>query len=451
MNPDYRQMLAWLDARPQIENLRAGVCDLNGQMRGKLIPATQAKKALTGGLRIPLSATSVDIWGNDITGSKLVYQHGDRDGILEWTGRSILPMEWLGQPSGLISLWLRDEAGSPFAADPRRALAIVLERYAELGLQPVVAAELEFYLLDASQGRPVTPKSPVNGKPLAANAVLSIDELDQFDAFFHDVYTACSEQGIPADTAIAEGGAGQFEINLLHCDDAMRAADDALLFKRIVKGMARKHQMTASFMAKPYPERAGNGFHIHFSLLDRAGENVFDDGSDSGSITLRHAVAGLLDALVPTTLIFAPHLNSYRRLQPHTHAPSTVCWGYENRHAAIRIPGGSPEVRRIEHRVAGADANPYLVLAAILGAALIGIEKKKLPDEPVVGDHFPATARQLPNDWNTAISAFEKSRISALIFSPLLCNLFVSCKQQEYTVFAGQMTDLEFSTYLEST
>jgi len=448
MKSTSEEMLAWLETRPEIEHLRAAVCDLNGLMRGKLIPVGEAKKALSGGLRIPLSATSVDIWGNDIADSKLVYEAGDGDGILEWTGRRILPMEWLRQPGALIPLWLCDESGIPFSADPRRALAAVLERYAALGLKPVVATELEFYLLDALKTRPTTPTSPATGKPLVSNAVLSIDELDQFNEFFHDVYTVCDGQGIPADTAITECGVGQFEINLLHRDDALSAADDAILFKRIIKGMAQKHHLAATFMAKPYPQQTGSGLHIHFSLLNEKGENIFDDGSDQGSKTLLHAVTGLLEAMRPSTLVFAPHLNSYRRLQPHTHAPCAVCWGYENRHAAIRIPGGPHTARRIEHRVAGADANPYLVLAAVLGAALIGIEKQHKPEEPVAGDRFPANARQLPNDWHTAISIFEKSPISSLIFSPLLCNLFVSCKKQEYDTFARQMTDFECTTYL---
>jgi len=450
MNTTPEQMLTWLHERPEIKHLRAAVCDLNGLMRGKLVPVGQAKKVLTGGMRMPLSATSVDIWGNDIADSALVYASGDGDGILEWTGRSILPMDWLNQPSGLISLWLREEHGNPFMADPRRALAGVLERYAALGLRPVVATELEFYLLDPEKNRPVPPLSPATGKPLINHSVLSIDELDQFDDFFRDVYIACSEQGIPADTAIAECGVGQFEINLLHRDNALRAADEAILFKRIVKGLARRHSLAATFMAKPYPAHAGNGFHVHFSLLNDQGKNVFDDGGDRGSNILHYAVAGLLDAMAPSTLIFAPHLNSYRRLQPHSHAPSSVCWGYENRHAAIRIPGGSPTARRIEHRVAGADANPYLVLAAILGAALIGIEKQQMPEPPVTGDVFPNTVRQLPDDWRTAISQFEKSVISSLIFPPLLCKLLVSCKQQEYATFTRQMSDFECSTYLET-
>ncbi len=445
------RMLDWLKARPKIKNLRVGLCDLNGIMRGKLIPVEQAEKALTGGLRIPLSTTSVDIWGNDIADSRLVYETGDGDGVLEWTGRDILAMDWMDQPTGLIPLWMNQESGAPFSADPRQALAAVLKRYTELGLKPVVATELEFYLVDPTQTRPSAPKSPKTGKQLAANAVLSVDEIDHFDGFFNDVYAACADMGVPADAAIAEGGAGQFEINLIHRDDALQAADDATLFKRIVKGMASKHNVTASFMAKPYAERAGNGLHIHFSLLDENGNNVFNDGSEQGSKTMQYAVAGLLAAMPESTLIFAPHLNSYRRLQPHTHAPTNICWGYENRHAAIRIPGGAPVARRIEHRVAGADANPYLVLAAILAAALAGIKAEKLPSKPVDGDNFTTDLAQLPSDWQTAITAFADGKILPLVFSPLLRDLYSSCKTQESAIFAAQVTDFEFTTYLETT
>jgi glutamine synthetase len=451
MTSTSEKMLDWLNEQTEIESLRAGVCDLNGIMRGKLIPVSQARKALNGDLRIPLSATSVDIWGNDIENSRLVYETGDGDGILEWTGRSILPMDWMGQKTGLIPLWLANEDGTPFLADPRRALADVLAKYKKLGLTPVVATELEFYLVDPDGTRPAAPKSPATGRSSEANAVLSLDELDRFDGFFNDVYAACAEQDVPADAAIAEGGAGQFEINLLHCNDALCAADDAMLFKRIVKGTARKHNLTATFMAKPYQERAGNGLHIHFSLLNEEAKNVFDDGSEQGSLIMQNAVAGLLAAMKESSLIFAPHLNSYRRLQRNTHAPSTVCWGYENRHAAIRIPGGAPIARRIEHRVAGADANPYLVMAVMLGAALWGIENKKKPDSPVSGDQFSEKADQLPEHWHAAIAAFEQGRILTSIFSPLLLDLFASCKKQEYTEFSRQMTDFEFSTYLETT
>ena len=444
------QALEWLDANPAVQSLRVAVCDLNGAMRGKRIPRDQAKKALEGGIRMPLSICGVDVWGEDIVGSALVFETGDADGVCQWTGRDILPIDWTVQPSGLIPLWMSDETGRPFTGDPRRALADVAERYARRGLTPVAATELEFYLVDPSDGKPVAPRSPVTGKRLDSDAVLSIDEIDQFDGFMSDVYAACAAQNIPADAAIAENGTGQFEINLLHLSDPLKVADDAVYFKRIVKGVARKHGMAATFMAKPYGERSGSGFHIHFSLLDSDGTNVFDDGTDQGSAMMRHAVGGLLAGMQQSTLFFAPHLNSYRRLRPGTHAPTSVGWGYENRTAAVRIPGGSAKARRIEHRVAGADANPYLVLAAVLGAALDGIENQTEPRDPVAGDAYAADLASLPTDWASAIGALESGEQLKNIFSPTLLQMFAGCKKQEHAAFAARVTDYEYHSYLET-
>jgi glutamine synthetase len=264
------------------------------------------------------------------------------------------------------------------------------------------------------------------------------------------VYAACAAQGVPADSAIAENGPGQFEINLLHSADALQVADDAVLFKEIVRGVARKHGLAATFMAKPYGDRAGSGLHVHFSLVDRDGVNVFDDGSERGSDSLRHAVGGLLAAMPQSTLLFAPHMNSYRRLRPGNHAPSAVAWGYENRTAAIRIPGGNPKARRIEHRVAGADANPYLVLAVILGAALAGIEGKMRPPEPVVGDAYARRLPTIPPDWASAVDAFEQGALIPKMLSPTLQRMLVDCKRQEMEVFAQRVTDFEYHTYLET-
>jgi glutamine synthetase len=443
------EALAWLEGQSEIRSLRAAVCDLNGVMRGKRIPVEQAEKVLSGGLRMPLSVVGVDIWGEDIINSPLVFATGDADGLCEPIGRGILPMDWTAEPTALIPLWLREESGKPFGGDPRRALAGIVERFRGHGLTPVVAMELEFYLYDPAEQRPVAPVSPVTGKRLDADSVLSIDELDDFGSFFRDVYAACAQQGVPADSAIAENGIGQFEINLMHVDDPLRAADDAVLFKRIVKGVARKHGFAASFMAKPYGGRSGSGLHVHFSLLDGKGRNVFDNGRDDGSDTLRHAVGGLLEAMAETTLLFAPHANSYRRLRPGTHAPSAAAWGYENRTVAVRIPGGSPKARRIEHRVAGADANPYLVLAGILAGALVGIERQTAPPAPVTGDAYALHLKSLPPDWASAIDAFAAGQIVSDTLPPMLRDMLVACKRQELQTFAAQVTDFEYETYLD--
>ncbi len=441
--------LKWLSDQSEVTSLRAAVCDLNGVMRGKRIPVEQAERVLEGGLRMPLSVVGVDIWGEDIANSPLVFTTGDADGLCEPIGRGILPIDWTPEPTGLIPLWLREENGNPFGGDPRRALAGIVDRYTEMGLTPVIAMELEFYLYDPKEDRPIAPHSPVTGKRLDADAVLSIDEIDEFGAFFRDVYAACAHQGVPADSAIAENGIGQFEINLLHVDDPLRAADDAVLFKRIVKGVARKHGFAASFMAKPYGGKSGSGLHVHFSLVDKNGVNVFDNDTDQGSPAMVHAVGGLLEAMAETTLLFAPHFNSYRRLRPGTHAPSAAAWGYENRTVAVRIPGGSPKARRIEHRVAGADANPYLVLAGILGGALIGMEREITPPDPVRGDAYALKLKGLPPDWASAINAFAAGEIVDATLPPMLRDMLVACKRQEMNTFAAQVTDFEYEAYLD--
>jgi glutamine synthetase len=446
---DISNALDWL-SRHDIQSIRAAVCDLNGVLRGKRIPVEQAAKALEGKLRMPYSAISLDIWGEDIENNPQIFETGDADGICQWTGRDILPMDWTAHPTALLPLWLAEDSGAPYLGDPRRALARILDRYAALGLTPVVATEMEFYLVDPQSQRPLGPVSPVTGRRLDSDAALSIDEIDDFEAFIYDIYAACRAQHIPVDTAIAENGVGQFEINLHHVADALRAADDAVFFKRTVKGIARKHGFVACFMAKPYGERAGNGFHVHFSLLDRDGRNVFDDGSDQGSEVMRHAIGGMLAAMVESTLVFAPHYNSYRRLRPKSYAPTAVAWGYENRMVAIRIPGGPVGARRIEHRVAGADANPYLVLTAILGAALLGIEQRLSPGDPSGADLSGEELPKLPPDWASALHAFEEGRLVPEIFPALLRQSLIACKRQELETFAVQVSDFELETYLES-
>ena len=237
----------------------------------------------------------------------------------------------------------------------------------------------------------------------------------------------------------------------MHCDDALRAADDAWLFKMLVKGLARRHGFAASFMAKPYPEYSGSGLHTHFSVLDAKGDNIFDSGGPKGTAVLRNAVAGCLSAMHDSALIFAPHANSYERLVPGKHAPTAVSWGYENRTAAIRIPAGNPSARRIEHRVAGGDVNPYLMLAAILGAALDGIETGAEPPAPVTGNAYAiADLPQIPISWEAAIDAFESSSIVPKFLHPELIRNLVLTKRQELHYIAELSPSEQVELYLDT-
>ncbi len=423
----------WLRKNPNVRTVRAAACDLNGVARGKRMPARSAEKLLTDGTRFPMSALSLDIWGEDIDDSPLVFETGDRDGVLMPTERGFVPMPWLEAPTALLPIWMFHEDGRAYEGDPRHALARVVERYRARGLTPVVAVELEFFLIDDSTRNLQVPISPRSGKRRKAAEILSIRALDAFDEFFTDLYDACDAMDIPADTAISEAGLGQFEINLMHSPDALKAADDAWLFKMLVKGLARRYGFAASFMAKPYDDYAGSGMHAHFSVLDTQGRNIFDNGAEDGTPALHHAIAGCLAAMQESALVYAPHLNSYDRLVPGAHAPTGLAWAYENRTAAIRVPSGAPAARRIEHRVSGGDVNPYLAVAAILGAALNGIEDETDPPPAVSGNAYDLDLPQIPTTWGDAITAFETgARIPRIFPAELIRNLVLTKKQERH-------------------
>lgn len=433
-----------------LHTFRVAACDLNGQMRGKRVPPDYASKLDKGAVRLPFSALNVDLWGADIDGSPLVFESGDADGVLRPTDRGPVPMPWLETTTALVPMSLYDDTGTPFSGDPRHALSAVLDRYAQRGWQVIAATELEFTLLDASGPQPQPPLHPATGRRLHGEAVLSVAEMDAFDAFFTDLYDGCAAMGIPAQTAISEAGIGQFEINLNH-QNALRCADDTWLFKALTRGLARKHGFTATFMAKPYAQDAGNGMHVHFSVLDAEGRNVFDNGGPEGTDTLRSAVAGCLAAMPASSVIFAPHGNSYDRLIPGAHAPTGASWAYENRTAAIRIPGGAPVARRIEHRVAGGDINPYLMLAAVLGAAMIGIEDGMQPPAPITGNAYEIEGvPQLAPDLPKAIAAWDSDPLIARIFAPDLIRNLAMTKRQEITRFADLPPEEHWLSYLDT-
>ncbi|MDG2341028.1 MAG: glutamine synthetase family protein [Paracoccaceae bacterium] len=433
----------------ELKTIRIAASDLNGQMRGKRLPSSDFAKLAEGGARLPFSALNLDITGADIADSPLVFATGDADGALLPTGRGPLPMPWLPNPSALVPMWLYDDDGNAFAGDPRHALAGVLGRYKQRGWTVHAATEMEFYLVDDRDGTLSTAINPLTGRRMSGDATLCINELDAFDGFFSDLYDGCAAMDIPAQAAISEAGSGQFEINLLH-RDALSAADDAYLFKALTKGIARKHGMAATFMAKPFADDAGSGMHVHFSVLDESGRNIFDDGGPDGTDLLRHAVGGCIAAMPPSTLVFVPHGVSFDRMVPGAHAPTGAGWAYDNRTAAIRIPGGSHKARRIEHRVACGDINPYLTIAAILGAALIGIEDAMDPGEPLTGNAYEQDLPQLSADLKTAIDVFESDPMVRRIFPELLIENLCYTKRQELNRMNKIPQDELWKIYLEA-
>ena len=263
----------------------------------------------------------------------------------------------------------------------------------------------------------------------------------------HEIRESCDLMAVPQDGLLKELAPGQYEINLHHVDDPLAAADNAQLLKQVIKNVSRKHGYIASFMAKPFGDRDGNGFHTHVSLLDRDGRNVFDDGTDQGSDMLRYAIAGLAEVMGDSMLLLAPHRNSYRRLQRGVHGPLVPTWGYENRYVAMRIPNGEGAARRIEHRIAGADANPYLSLAVILAGILHGLERRQEPEPPTRAGPGKPKAR-LPGNWETALDVFEQSEFIRDALGAEFQRAVVEIKRVEQEQFLAQVSPLEYDSYL---
>jgi len=409
------------------QSARIAAVDLNGQLRGKRIPATKSDSPM----QLPLSALNVDLFGADIEGSPLVFQSGDADGVLVPTDRGPIPLPWVpGTPSLTLATVSRPD-GTPFSGDPRHALMRVLDRYAARGWHPVCAVELEFFLVE-TDGALAAPLNPTTRRRVKHPEILSLREIDQFAAFFDDVEQSAREMGLPDQVVTSEAALGQFEITLAHVA-ALRAADDTLLMRELIKGTALRHGMTATFLPKPFANESGTGLHMHASIVDADGANVLRDHPD----LLQQAVAGCLDTMQAATAIFAPYAPSYARFVDNAHAPTAATWGYDNRTVALRIPAGPPAATRIEHRVAGGDVNPYLLFAAVLGGMLSGIEDARSAPPATSGNAYEADAPAgLAHDLDSAIQALTSPDL-ARIFPPLLIDNLRRTKAQELAKMAA--------------
>ena len=442
------QVRAFLARHPQVRTLEVVLTDLTGIFRGKWIPAVAVDKILGGDLKISLTAVSADVWGRDVP--SLCQKTGDGDGFCTPIESSIRLLPWRDQPTAQLFLQLNTEDGKPWGYDPRVVLKRVCRRFEALGLTPVVAPELEFYLLleeRNADGSPIIPPTRANRNCQLGGQLYSTEVMQDQAGLLHEMREACESMNVPLDGLVKELAASQYELNLHYLPDPLEAADNAQLLKQVIKSVARKHGYIATFMAKPFGDRDGNGFHMHVSLLDREGRNVFDDGTNRGSNRLRHAIGGLAKTMPDCMLIFAPHHNSYRRLWRGVHGPLAPTWGYENRYVAMRVPNGDGAARRVEHRIAGADANPYLSLAAILAGMLHGLELEIEPDAPIAGG--PTTADPvLPGNWFEALLEFERSQFVAEALGAEFREAFAAVKRMEQNEFTGAVNPLEYNTYL---
>jgi glutamine synthetase len=445
------ELQRFLSAHPRTEFLDPLVADVCGGFRTKRTPVEQAEKLFRHGLEMPYALHLIDVTGDCCDPLGIGIGNGAPDGTAVPIPGTLAPVPWADRPSAQLLLTFFETEGRRSRADPRWVLDGVLQRYRAARLRPVAAIEYEFYLIDRARdegGRPQPPLRPGSGERESGNQPYLVDDLDAYGAVLGEIRESCRAQGIAVTTAISEFAPGQFEINLQHKDDILRVADEAALFRRVVKAVARRHGIEATFMPKPYPNQTGSGLHVHFSLLDEGGRNLFDDGSPAGSAMLRAAVGGLAATMREAMLIFAPSFTSFRRFGANMFVPVNATWGPNNRSVAFRVPSGPGESRRIEHRVAGADANPYLVLAAVLAGALHGIERRLDPGPPSSGNVCTSVDPALPLAVPAALQAMRSGTILPEWLGAEYLALYAAVKEGEYAKFMGETFPREYAWYL---
>jgi glutamine synthetase len=447
------QRAAKLALLGESEFIEAFIIDVNGVPRGKWLQKDKAKALLGTGIAMPRSAFLLDIWGRDIVEGGIAYDTGDPDGLCVAVPHSITRMGWSEGNATQALLTMQELDGSLYYLDPRGVLANVLDRFASTGLTPALGVELEFYLVDPGHtgGQPIAPRgadeSGWRGWQIDA---VGLGEIHDYEPILREMMATAKTQEITLETLISESGPGQFEVTLKYSTDALRVADSATLFKRTIKQVARKHNLTATFMAKPYGQWAGSGMHVHMSLLDSAGKNVFLGEAGRGSEMLYQALGGIITCMPDTMLTLAPHANSYRRFAPGVHAPTYGDWGHDNRMAAVRVITADPTASRIEHRVAGADCNPYLAFASLLGSALYGIETAADPGPETFGNQRSPLAPPLPIAWSSAVDKFADSAHMRQIFGEKFQRYYTACKRQEISEMRRRISDVEYDAYLKN-
>lgn len=413
--------------------------DITGYPRGKLMPATAfaAGQELRICQAIPMQAVTGDYSYDP------VFPDADPDVRLVPDLATLRLSPWASQPRAVVIHDCVELDGTPCLFAPRSLLKAVLARYTAQGLTPVVAPEIEFYLAapNADPSQPLQAPQPRHGRPEVGQSAFSLNLRNAFAPFWDEFNAALATLGIRADTWLHEVGPSQFEINLLH-GDAVAVADQAFLFKYVAKEIALKHGLNAVFMAKPIAGAAGSSMHLHQSLLDASGRNVFsqDDGSEAPA--LRQFMAGLQTYGPDLLLLWAPFVNSFRRYVSGSQAPVNLQWGYDNRTAGLRVPDSPPAARRVENRIAGADANPYLAIAASLAAGLAGMDAHLQATEPLGGNGYDQ-ARGLPRDFAQALAQMTTSPVARQLLGDTFVTGFCAVKALEHDSYLNEISAWE--------
>lgn len=445
-SPHLTELQAHLANHPDTRFVDALMFDLCGTPIGKRVPVAEAGKIWTSGVAFCAGITTLDALGTcwDVNG--IGFSDGDPDALSFPVPGTLVPVPW---QAGIAQVLIAPDAGRSgmdLWFDPRTMLQGVVGRFADLGLTPVVACELEFYLVDPARdatGR-VTPARPrVAGRDPMGARVLALEKLDEHAALLDEIDRAARAQGVPAGAATAEYGAAQYEINLGHLADPVLAAEHALHLRRIVRGVARKHGLDATFLGKPFADQSGSGLHIHVSLADAGGRNVLADDDTR----LGHAIAGLQATTAEAMAIFAPNLNAYRRFAPNQFVPVNTTWGTNNRAVAFRVVGEGA-ARRIEHRIAAADANPYLVMAAVLSGLHHGLTRRLPATPPSTGNAGETADPDLPLKLWSAVDRLAAATVLPGYLGARYPAAYAAIKASELDAFLADVLPREHDWYL---
>ncbi len=440
-----KQIEEWLRSR-SIGEVECLIPDMAGIPRGKILPAEKYMKSIReNGLRLPESIFIQTVTGqyaddedNEVTSP------ANGDIYLQPDPGTMRLVPWYDAPTAQIihDCVYADER--PVDIAPRMVLRRVLDLYAERGWRPIVAPELEFFLVQVNTDPdyPLVPPIGRSGRAETGRQAYGIDAVNEFDPLFEEIYDFCEAQEIDIDTLAHEAGAAQMEINFNH-GDAVELADQTFLFKRTVRQTALRHKVYATFMAKPLADEPGSAMHLHQSVVDRrTGRNLFAQKSGADSALFRSHVAGLQRHLPAAMPLLAPNVNSYRRLLAWSDAPINVHWGLDNRTVGLRVPISSPSSRRIENRLAGADANPYLCIAASLACGYIGMVEKLKPSKPVEGDAYKL-AHTLPRTLYDALNRLNASKPLRNVLGERFIRAVNAVKQTELNAYQRVISSWE--------
>ncbi|MDP3086182.1 MAG: glutamine synthetase family protein [Rubrivivax sp.] len=432
---NFSELEQWLDEN-HVTEVECLVPDLTGVARGKILP--RAKFTEDRGMRLPEAVVAMGVTGEFPTAGPYydVISSTDRDMHLRPDPSTVRIVPWASDPTAQVIHDCFDREGKLIPFAPRSVLRRVCDLYAAEGWDPVVAPELEFYLVGRNTDPDIPLKPPIgrSGRSETSRQAYSIDAVNEFDPLFEDVFKYCELMKLNVDTLIHEIGAGQMEINFFH-DHPLGLADEVFFFKRTVREAALRHDMYATFMAKPIAGEPGSAMHVHQSIVDIAsGQNIFSNPDGTPSQAFHWYIGGLQKYIPAAMALFAPYVNSYRRLVRSNAAPINIQWGTDNRTVGIRSPVASAAARRVENRVIGADANPYAAIAATMACGYLGIKNRIEPTPECKGDAYLGDF-QLPRSLGEALAQLRAEKDLAAVLGESFVTVYTEVKEVEHAEF----------------